>query len=412
MPILRDEKGTPCLSFNCYNGGTCFLDEFQPKCACENGFTGQTCEVTPCSTSPCENGGNCSVTGSSFSCACLDGFTGLQCQITPCSGYPCEHSGNCSVTGSSFSCTCLNGFTGLQCQNTPCVNYFCDNGGTCFLDELQPKCACENGFSGQNCEVTPCSGSPCEHSGNCSVTGSSFSCTCLNGFTGLQCQNTPCVNYFCDNGGTCFLDEFQPKCACDIGFTGQNCEVTPCSGSPCRHGNCSVTGSTFACICFNDFTGLQCQVYHADFENDLGSIFIQDLNDDKNWTIRENNTPSTGTGPSSAYTGDYYLYMETSSGPQGDIARLLSRDFIFEYTGCLKFQHHMYGADMGTLNVYQGSSLIWNKTGDQGDQWHLAEISLQANSFSSSKISFEAVQGSAFTSDFAIDDVQVLLTDC
>ncbi|CAG2246680.1 Neurogenic locus notch homolog protein 2 [Mytilus edulis] len=369
---------TPCVSYSCDNGGTCFLDGLQPKCACDIGFTGENCTVTPCSQSPCEHSGNCSVTGNSFSCTCLNGFTGLQCQSTPCLSYSCYNGGTCFLEEFQPKCACKNGFTGQNCEDTPCVNYFCDNGGTCFLDEFQPKCACENGFTGQNCEVTPCSGSPCEHSGNCSVTGSSFSCTCLNGFTGLQCQNTPCVNHFCDNGGTCFLDELQPKCACENGFTGQNCEV-----------------------------------YQADFENNMGSIFIQDLNDDKNWTIQEqNSTPSSGTGPSSAYKGDFYLFIETSKGSEGDIARLLSRDFMFEYSGCLKFQHHMYGATMGTLNVYQGSSLIWNKTGDHGNQWHLAEISLQANSFSSSKISFEAVQGSSYTSDIAIDDVQVLLTDC
>ena len=74
--------------------------------------------------------------------------------------------------------------------------------------------------------------------------------------------------------------------------------------------------------------------------------------------------------------------------------KLLIIFFCSEYPGCLKFQHHMYGADMGTLNVYQESSLIWNKTGDQGSQWHLAEISLQANSFSSSKVRKEIPQNS------------------
>ncbi|XP_052064461.1 MAM domain-containing glycosylphosphatidylinositol anchor protein 2-like isoform X2 [Mytilus californianus] len=196
-------------------------------------------------------------------------------------------------------------------------------------------------------------------------------------------------------------------------FIWSEYKVTPCPRVPCEHGgNCSVTGNSFSCTCSNGFTGLQCQIYHANFENNMGSIFFQNLNDDFDWTLNSGKTSTSRTGPSSAYEGDYYLYTESSNKHEGDVARLLSRDFIFDNPGCLKFHHHMDGSGMGTLNVYQGSSLIWNITGDQGDEWHLAEISLQANSSSSSKITFEAVLGSNFLSDLAIDDVQVLLTGC
>ncbi|XP_076109092.1 uncharacterized protein LOC143077548 isoform X2 [Mytilus galloprovincialis] len=229
----------------------------------------------------------------------------------------------------------------------------------------------------------------------------------------LSTKGSPCDNYSCGNGGTCFLDEFQPKCACRNGFTGDNCTITPCSRSPCEHaGSCSVAGSIFSCSCLNGFTGIQCEIYEADFENDVGSMFIQDLNDEHNWRIHSNSTSSIGTGPSSAYTGDNYLYFEATSVTQGSVARFLSRDFIFESSGCLKFHYHMYGSAMGTLNVYQGSRRIWRKAGNQGNQWRLVEISLQANNFSSSNISFEAVRGSGYKSDIAIDDVQVLLSGC
>lgn len=42
-------------------------------------------------------------------------------------------------------------------------------------------------------------------------------------------------------------------------------------------------------------------------------------------------TVTKDTGPSSAYEGDYYLYIDTSQlqGSDGDVARLLSHDFIF-----------------------------------------------------------------------------------
>ncbi|XP_076109091.1 uncharacterized protein LOC143077548 isoform X1 [Mytilus galloprovincialis] len=262
-------------------------------------------------------------------------------------------------------------------------------------------------------KVSPCELVHCFNDGNCSVSGEIAICTCHTGFGGLRCEGSPCDNYSCGNGGTCFLDEFQPKCACRNGFTGDNCTITPCSRSPCEHaGSCSVAGSIFSCSCLNGFTGIQCEIYEADFENDVGSMFIQDLNDEHNWRIHSNSTSSIGTGPSSAYTGDNYLYFEATSVTQGSVARFLSRDFIFESSGCLKFHYHMYGSAMGTLNVYQGSRRIWRKAGNQGNQWRLVEISLQANNFSSSNISFEAVRGSGYKSDIAIDDVQVLLSGC
>ncbi|CAC5390463.1 unnamed protein product [Mytilus coruscus] len=296
---------------------------------------------------------------------------------SPCVYVQCLHNGNCSVSGDKAICNCRDGFYGLKCEGTPCVNYSCDNGGTCFLDEFQPKCACKNGFTGDHCSTTPCSISPCKHAGTCSVIGSGFSCACLNGFTGLQCESTPCVRYSCFNGGTCFLDKFQPNCTCEKGFTGDHCKI-----------------------------------YVADFENGFDFMFIQDLDDDFDWRGHSGSTPSTSTGPSAAYKGNYYLYFETSNGNTGSIARLVSRDFIFEFPGCLKFHYHMFGSTMGTLNVYQGNRLIWRKTGNQGNQWQLAELVLQANSCNCSKIYFEAVRGTSHTSDIAIDDVEVHPSRC
>ncbi|XP_063439442.1 uncharacterized protein LOC134720825 isoform X2 [Mytilus trossulus] len=180
-------------------------------------------------------------------------------------------------------------------------------------------------------KVSPCAHVPCFHDGNCSVSGEIAVCICHRGFNGLRCEGSPCDNLNCDNGGTCFLDEFQPKCACKNGFTGEKCTITPCSRIPCEHaGTCSVTGSNFSCSCLNGFIGIQCEIYEADFENDVGSMFIQDLSDEHNWTVHSNSTPSRLTGPSSAYKGDYYLYFEATSVTRRSVARLLSRDFIFD----------------------------------------------------------------------------------
>ncbi|XP_063422691.1 MAM and LDL-receptor class A domain-containing protein 1-like [Mytilus trossulus] len=301
----------------------------------------------------------------------------LSTKASPCAYVHCFHNGNCSVSGDKAICNCHDGFYGSKCEDTPCGSYSCYNGGTCFIDQLKPKCACKEGFTGDHCTTTPCSRSPCEHGGTCSVKGSGFSCACENGFTGLQCESTPCVSYSCHNGGTCLLDNLQPNCTCNIGFSGVHCEI-----------------------------------YVADFETSFDSMFIQDQNDDFNWLVHSGKTSSSNTGPLEAYKGVHYLYFETSNGNEGSIARLVSRGFIFDSPGCLKFHYNMNGATIGALNVYQGNRRIWRKTGNQGNHWQLAELVLQANSCNCSKIYFEAVHGTSHTGDIAIDNVEVHLSRC
>ena len=36
----------------------------------------------------------------------------------------------------------------------------------------------------------------------------------------------------------------------------------------------------------------------------------------------------------------------------------------------------MYGMNIKTLNVYNGGEVIWTKSGNQGDAWHKAEVSI------------------------------------
>ena len=43
---------------------------------------------------------------------------------------------------------------------------------------------------------------------------------------------------------------------------------------------------------------------------------------------------------------------------------------------CFSFYYHMYGLNIKTLNVYNGDEVIWTKSGDQGDAWHKAEVTI------------------------------------
>ena len=64
------------------------------------------------------------------------------------------------------------------------------------------------------------------------------------------------------------------------------------------------------------------------------------------------------------------MYIETSS-PRipGEKAKLLVSVPSNWGTSCLLFYYHMYGATVGTLNVYSGSINVFNISGNQGNTW-------------------------------------------
>ena len=108
------------------------------------------------------------------------------------------------------------------------------------------------------------------------------------------------------------------------------------------------------------------------------------------------------------------MFAEVSGFSQGDTAQLSSPYYYKKYQ-CLQFWYHMYGSSIGTLNVYTAQfffqRLSWTKTGNQGNEWRKAQVSLPLYFFGVS-ITFEAVRGSSFYGDIAIDDVTLLESTC
>ena len=75
------------------------------------------------------------------------------------------------------------------------------------------------------------------------------------------------------------------------------------------------------------------------------------------------------------------MYIETSS-PRvaGDNARL---EFSVPGNGglsCLEFFYHMYGDTVGTLTVFSGSGVVFRASGNHGNSWIKAEITIQLDS--------------------------------
>ena len=64
------------------------------------------------------------------------------------------------------------------------------------------------------------------------------------------------------------------------------------------------------------------------------------------------------------------MYTEASSPrSRGDNAKLQLAVPSNKSSCCLVFYYHMYGSNMGTLNVFSGNDKIFTKSGNQGNYW-------------------------------------------
>ncbi|MBQ4819349.1 M14 family zinc carboxypeptidase [Aquimarina sp. MMG016] len=187
-----------------------------------------------------------------------------------------------------------------------------------------------------------------------------------------------------------------------------------CSGgssSPYSNAINFTTTSTSACAGINNFP------YKESFESGLG-VWTNASGDDIDWTRDSGGTPSNGTGPSSGQDGAFYMYTEASGSTTGypnkvailnspciDLSNLLGVS--------LEFGYHMYGTNMGTLEVLvstdNGGSYtsIWSQTGNQGNSWNQSTIDLTSYAGSVIKLQFIGTTGNGFRSDIAVDNIKI-----
>lgn len=134
------------------------------------------------------------------------------------------------------------------------------------------------------------------------------------------------------------------------------------------------------------------------------------------WQRNSGSTSSSSTGPSSAYDGSYYFYIETSSPAYGGETDYLTASFNFTTLSnpVVRFAYHMYGSTMGTLEVEVtsngGSSWtsVWSKSGDQGDVWYQDYVVLTGlGNNANCGIRFKGTSGSNYYSDAAVDYIEV-----
>lgn len=172
----------------------------------------------------------------------------------------------------------------------------------------------------------------------------------------------------------------------------------------------SVTG-------ISSCTGVSTFPYSESFESGFGP-WQQSTGDDFNWTRLTGGTSSSGTGPSGAYEGNYYIYTESSSPNYPNRTAGLYANFCFATGGIafpeISFAYHMYGAAMGTLTLQAstngGSSWtdLWSLSGNQGNAWYTATVPLTGYGNTDNVIlRWWGLTGTSYTSDMAVDYIQV-----
>ena len=72
------------------------------------------------------------------------------------------------------------------------------------------------------------------------------------------------------------------------------------------------------------------------------------------------------------------MFLEASDYKTGGTAILASNAIDAAKATCAQFWYHMKGSDIGSLNVYiqtnESKTLVWNRTGEQGDYWNFGQV--------------------------------------
>ncbi|XP_014790782.2 MAM and LDL-receptor class A domain-containing protein 1 [Octopus bimaculoides] len=111
--------------------------------------------------------------------------------------------------------------------------------------------------------------------------------------------------------------------------------------------------------------------------------------------------------------GKYML--ASAAGFPGQKAILKTKPFVGNI-GSVSFYYHMFGNDMGSLNVYVRSNnssekSIGSISGNQGIGWKHQCLPIDEG-YGHHEVIFEAIQGKGFDSDIALDDVTISENNC
>lgn len=158
--------------------------------------------------------------------------------------------------------------------------------------------------------------------------------------------------------------------------------------------------------------------YNEGFENTLGD-WSQEATDDFDWALRTGGTPSNNTGPSGAFEGTHYVYVEASDPNFGGRTTILNSP-CFDLSGAsspqASFHYQMTGNAVGTIRLEARLDSettwteIWSQNGDQGADWIEATVDLAAYAGNTMQLRYRATTADSWQGDIAIDAFGITAT--
>jgi hypothetical protein len=316
---------------------------------------------------------------------------------------PCSTPNPPSVNGGTTSCG--NGLT-LSAAGTPSggtYNWYSDAAGTTLvgtgsnftINSLYSNTFYYVGaFVSPNCESSLVPVSVNVTSNITPPTASNLSINCGNAATLTASGSTGNFTWYSDANGTNTIGT----------------------------GNVLSLGTLYAdlsvYVAANSSSGTPTVLYQQNWQS--GQADWIENNSGPFWNRISGQTGSTDTGPTGGSnsgtptSGNFYLYLETSS--VAGTSYLTGPGFTVSAPTTFQFDYHMYGASMGTLAVEAWNGFTWNTVWTLSGQqqtslaaaWTTVSIPLTGYS-GAINVRFVGTRGGSFTSDMCVDNL--LLTE-
>lgn len=249
---------SPCVNHTCPSGFGVDLTNWSPDhreeglcIQCEEGYESPeghgVCEnIDECDTIPypCSGSGLCTDTEGSYNCTCNDGYSGERCEVNVnnCEGDPCG-GGECIDKEGYYECNCVNGFTGT----TFCVDVDeCTPAGETIVVTVEGGKYVINGeealplslklgetYTFMHPESHPFRVKSSESDLGQIVSNTKYVLTItedaeLEYYCRLHTGMGNVVNivpFLCHNNAECVNTHGDYKCECPDGYVGKNCET-------------------------------------------------------------------------------------------------------------------------------------------------------------------------------------------
>lgn len=218
--------------------------------------------------------------------------------------------------------------------------------------------------------------------------------------------DTICYSIIATDNTTCGNVSYLPSANSCIQFIVANNPPPTCVGTPVFNFNYLESFASFT---------------PGNGSNSVGTLqnnWVNDNTDTHDWFVYDQSTPSGGTGPSADHSpGDAnYMYIEASGSFSNKQAILNTPCYDFSGLTAPKFDfwYHMSGAAMGDLHLDIFFNGQWTLDvmpaliGDQGPNWNYRRVDLTPYAGNIVKLRFRGNTGTSFTSDIAIDDIEII----